>query len=114
MFAHDNMARILLAKRFSGEWLLKAVSWVAYIFSAFIALTNLIALSKDAEIRKSMRLQGLIIATSCGAVWLFRWDKLLTPISIPAAMLMTSIIIGGYIPKAWNWLTNMFKKAFRI
>lgn len=94
-------------------WYLKAVSWVAFIFSAFIALTNLIALSKDAEVRKSMRLQGLLMASSCGAVWLFRWDKLLTPAAIPVSMLMASIVIGGYIPKAWRWLVDVSKRAIR-
>jgi hypothetical protein len=92
---------------------LKAVSWVAYIFAAFIALTNLIALSKDADVQKSMRMQGLIIASACGAVWLFHWDKLLTPVAIPVSMVMASIIIGGYVPKSWGWLVNITKKAFR-
>ena len=73
---------------------MEVIGWIAWGFTAYIALINLISQSRNHGVRASMQRQGVMMAICCGAVLLLGWNKLLTLIAIPAAMMLSSMMMG--------------------
>ena len=92
---------------------MNVLSWFAFIFTAYNALTNLASNSDDPDYDRSMRLQGIFIGIGCVAVWMFRWNKIYTPVTIPVSALTTSVFVGGYIPRVFRSISDLIRKAFR-
>ena len=96
-----------------GNHFVIVVSWIAFILTSYNALTNLAASSEDPDYDRRMWLQGIFIGIGCASVWMFKWNKIYTPITIPVSALISNIIIGGYIPRLLRSISDLIRKAFR-
>ena len=92
---------------------MEVIGWIAWGFTAYIALINLISQSRNRGVRASMQRQGVMIAICCGAVLLLGWNKLLTLIAIPAAMMLSSMMMGAKMSNASDKLMSALRESQR-
>lgn len=76
---------------------MEVIGWIAWGFTAYVAFVFLISKSKTVGIRAQALRQGVMIAISCGAVLLLGWNKLLTLLAIPIAMVLSSMMMGARV-----------------
>jgi hypothetical protein len=86
---------------------MEVIGWVAWGFTAYIALINLIYRSHNMGARYLMQRQGFMMAVCCAAVLFFGWNKLLTPIAIPVAMMLSFMMMSTKMSNG----TNKFRAA---
>jgi hypothetical protein len=89
------------------------IGWIAWGFTAYIALINLTSQSRNHGVRASMQRQGVMIAICCGAVLLLGWNKLLTMIAIPAAMMLSSMMMGAKMSNASDKFMSALEESQR-
>ena len=58
--------------------------------------------TRDLGTRSLMQRQGVMIAICCGAVLFLGWNKLLTLIAIPAAMMLSYMMMSAKLSNGMN------------
>jgi hypothetical protein len=79
---------------------MEVIGWIAWGFTAYIALLNMISQTRDRGARLLMQRQGIIMAVCCAAVLLLEWNKLLTLTAIPVAMMLSFMMMSAKLSNA--------------
>lgn len=92
---------------------MEVIGWIAWGFTLTTAIFNLITPSRNVATRDSKIREGILILLVCGAVLVFGWNKLLTPIAIPVALVLSMMVFSAKLSKASSRFSSAMEESQR-
>jgi hypothetical protein len=92
---------------------MEVIGWIAWGFTLITALFNLITPSRNVATRDSKIREGILTLLVCGAVLVFGWNKLLTPIAIPVSLVLSMMVFSAKLNKASSEVSSAMEESQR-